>query len=139
MVIPASILLAFMPLCADWHSNSYNTMVFGTFYNYTHRLIHQQFELLYCPIVSIVLLTASLLVLAIKKKDPLPLAKVIFAAGIGPLGFGMFRGILAGLYSRNMVWFSFWEEGTELLFVIGVCFVLWIFRRSLFATENVEL
>jgi len=138
MIIPASILLAFMPLCADWHSNSYNTMIFGTFYNYTHRLIHQQFELLYCPIISIVLLTMSLLVLSLRKNDALLLAKIFLAAGIGPLGFGMFRGILAGLYSQNMVWFSFWEEGTELLFIVGVCFVLWIFRQSLFETATVE-
>jgi rhodanese-related sulfurtransferase len=138
MIIPASILLAFMPLCSDWHGSSYNTMIFGTFYHYTHRLIHQQFELLCCPIASIVLLTISLLVLSLKRHDSMPLAKIFFAAGIGPLGFGMFRGILAGLYSRNMVWFSFWEEGTELLFIVGVCFILWIFRQSLFETANVE-
>ncbi|MHC4118118.1 MAG: rhodanese-like domain-containing protein [Planctomycetota bacterium] len=138
MIIPASIMLAFMPLCADWHSNSYNTMIFGTFYNYTHRWIHQLFELVYCPIVSMLLLTMSLLALSLKKHYALFLAKIFFAAGIGPLGFGMFRGILAGLYSRNMVWFSFWEEGTELLFIVAVCFVLWIFRQSLFETANVE-
>ena len=137
MIIPASILLAMMPLCADWHNNSYNTMIFGTFYNYTHRLIYQQFELLYCPIVTIVLLTISLLILTLKREDSLLLAKIFFAAGIGPLGFGMFRSILAGLYSQNMVWFNFWEEGTELLFIVGVCFVLWVFRQSLFKTPNV--
>ena len=107
-------------------------MIFGTFYNYTHRWIHQLFELVYCPIISIVLLTASLLILSLKKKDPLPLAKVFFAAGMGPLGFGMFRGVLVGLYSQNMVWFNFWEEGTELLFIVGICFTLWVFRQSLF-------
>jgi hypothetical protein len=80
----------------------------------------------------------SLLVLSLRKNDALLLAKIFLAAGIGPLGFGMFRGILAGLYSQNMVWFSFWEEGTELLFIVGVCFVLWIFRQSLFEMENVE-
>lgn len=138
MIIPASILLAFMPLCADWHSNSYNTMIFGTFYNYTHRMVHQQFELLYCPIVSIVLLTISLLVLSLRKTGALLLAKIFFAAGVGPLGFGMFRGILAGLYSQNMVWFHFWEEATELLFIVGICFVLWVFRQSLFETTYVE-
>jgi len=137
MIIPASILLALMPLFADWHNNSYNTMIFGTFYHYTHRLIYQQFELLYCPIASIALLTISLLILTLKREDSLLLAKILFAAGIGPLGFGMLRSILAGLYSQNMVWFNFWEEGTELLFIVGVCFVLWVFRQSLFKTPNV--
>jgi hypothetical protein len=74
----------------------------------------------------------SLLILAFKKDDPLPLAKIFFAAGIGPLGFGMFRSILTGMYSQHMVWFNFWEEVTELLFIVGVCFILWVFRQSLF-------
>jgi len=127
-----------MPLCADWHSNSYNTMIFGTFYNYTHRLIYQQFELLYCPVVSIIILIISLLILASKREDSLLLAKLFFAAGIGLFGFGMFRSILAGLYSQNIVWFNFWEEGTELLFIVGICFVLWLFRKSLFKTQSFE-
>jgi rhodanese-related sulfurtransferase len=131
MIIPAAILLAFMPITSDWHSTSYNTMIFGTFHNYSHRVIYQQFEFIYCPIAAIILLTISLSILAFKKDDPLPLAKIFFAAGIGPLGFGMFRSILAGMYSTNMVWFNFWEEGTELLFIIGVCFILWTFRQSL--------
>ncbi len=78
----------------------------------------------------------SLLVLSLMKNDALLLAKIFFAAGMGPLGFGMLRSILAGLYSQNMVWFNFWEEGTELLFIIGVCLVLWVFRQSLFKTQN---
>ncbi|HPS55609.1 MAG TPA: rhodanese-like domain-containing protein [Sedimentisphaerales bacterium] len=132
MIIPASILLALMPLCADWHDTSYNTMILGTFYNYTHRIVYQQFEILYCPIITIIILIVSLLVLYFKKDNPLPMAKIFFAAGIGPLGFGMFRSILAGMYSQNMVWFNFWEEVTELLFIVGVCFILWVFRQSLF-------
>ena len=30
------------------------------------------------------------------------------------------------------------REGTELLFIVGICFVLWIFRQSLFETATVE-
>ena len=58
-------------------------------------------------------------------------AKIAFAAGIGPLGFGMLRVVL-GVYHENMVWFNFWEETTELLFIGIVAAVLWIFRRGLF-------
>lgn len=130
LVIPALAILALMPLGMDWHTTSYNTMILGTFYNYTHRLVYQQFERLYCPAVAIVFLSMSLLVLVTKKKDPLPLAKLFLAAGVGPLGFGAFRSVLAGMYSQNLVWFHFWEEATELMFILGVCLVLWIFRRS---------
>jgi hypothetical protein len=136
MIIPASMLLALMPLCAGWHETSYNTMIFGTFYNYTHRIVYQQFEILYCPIIAIIILTVSLLILCFKKDNPLPMAKLFFAAGIAPLGFGMLRSILAGMYSQNLIWFNFWEELTELLFIVGVCFILWVFRQSLLKTAN---
>ncbi|MHC4646454.1 MAG: rhodanese-like domain-containing protein [Planctomycetota bacterium] len=132
MIIPALAFVAIMPVCADWHYTSYNTVIFGTFYNYAHPVVHQQFEALYCPIAAVVLLTASLLILYFKKDNPMPLAKIVFAAGIGPLGFGMFRTVLNGMYSQNLVWFNFWEEATELLFIVAVCFILWLFRASLF-------
>jgi len=136
IIIPASIVIALMPLCSDWHLNSYNTVIFGTFYNYSHQIIHQQFEFLYCPIAAVMLLAVSFLILLFKKENPLHLSKLFFAAGIGPLGFGLFRAILAGIYNQNLVWFNFWEEFTELLFIIGVCFILWIFRQSLIKTTG---
>ena len=136
VIIPALIIITFMPLCADWHQTSYNTMIFGTFFNYSHRFIYQVFERLYCPIASMALLTLSLLILMFRKDDPLPTAKIFFAAGMGPLGFGTFRTILAGIYSDNMIWFNLWEETTELLFVAGVCFILWVFRNGLFKTTR---
>jgi len=138
MIIPAMILIASIPFCADWNRISYNTMIFGTFYNYTHSIIYQQFEHLYCPIAAMFFLIVSLLILLFKKIDPLPMAKIFFAAGIGPLGFGMFRSIFAGMYSQNMLWFNFWEEVTELLFIVGVCFILWVFRQSLFKTIDIK-
>jgi rhodanese-related sulfurtransferase len=138
VIIPALILIAPIPFFADWNSTSYNTMIFGTFYNYTHSIIYQQFEHLYCPIAAMFFLTVSLLILLFKKIDPLPMAKVFFVAGIGPLGFGMFRSIFAGMYSQNMLWFNFWEEVTELLFIAGICFILWIFHQSLFETIDIK-
>jgi hypothetical protein len=107
-------------------------MVFGTVYNYTRRLIYQSFETWYCSGAAVFLLCASLMILAFKKTRPLPLAKILFAAGAGPLAFGMFRSVLTAMYSQDLVWFAFWEEFTELLFVVGTCFLLWIFRQGLF-------
>lgn len=131
IIIPALAIVALMPLCSDLYSTSYNTMIFGTFYHYARRMIYQQFEMQYCPIATVALLTVSLLILTLKKENPLPLAKIFFAAGAGPLGFGMFRSILTGMYSQDLVWFAFWEESTELLFIMGVCFLLGIFRHQL--------
>ena len=123
VVIPALIFIAFLPLSTDWYATSYNTIVFGTFFNYSHPLVHQVFEKIYCPTTAAVLFAVSLLILIFAKDNPLPLAKIFFAAGVGPLGFGIFRTALLGLYNNNMVWFNFWEEATELLFIAGVCVI----------------
>lgn len=135
MIIPAMAIIALMPLSSDWHTVSYNTTIFGRTYNYSHLLIYQQFERLYCPIIAIILFIVSSLVLLFKKDYPISTAKLFFAAGAGPLGFSLMRTMLAGFYSSNLVWFNVWEEGTELLFIAGVCAVLLIFKQGLFPTE----
>ncbi len=58
---------------------------------------------------------------------------MFFSAGTGFLGFGFFRLIFFGVYRDNLVWPNFWEELTELMYVAGVGFVLFIIRHSLLA------
>ncbi len=132
VLTPALLVLALMLPTADWQDNSYNTLVFGSVYNYVHLRVHQQFENWYCAAAAIAMFTASLAILAVKRENSIAAAKVAFAAGMGPLMFGMLRMILGGAYDQNRVWYLFWEETTELLFIFGVCLVLWIFRRTLF-------
>ena len=59
------------------------------------------------------------------------LSKLLFAAGMGPLGFSLLRFFLFASFKNNQVWFEFWEEATELLFIAGVGIALWIFRDGL--------
>jgi rhodanese-related sulfurtransferase len=131
LIIPLCIAIALMVPLADWQDNAYNTFIFGQFYNYGHLRVHQQFENWYCPAAAILLFGGSLLILAYKRENAVALAKVTFAAGLGPLGFGMLRMVLGSAYDQNRVWYAFWEEFTELLFVSAVGFVLWTFRRKL--------
>ena len=131
MLIPLGMVLALMLPTADWQDNSYNTIIFGKVYHYAHLRVYQQFENWYCAAAAILMFAVSLLILALKKKDAVAAAKVALAAGIGPLGFGTLRMVLGAAYDQNRVWFLFWEETTELLFILGVCFVLWTFRRRL--------
>jgi hypothetical protein len=138
-LIPAHIVLAFIPLCVSPKPVSYNSEILGVFYNYSHPLIYQIFEIRYCPAYAIILFTVSWLILLFKKKDAVALSRVLFCAGMGPLGFGFLRLILFSIYRDNLVWFTFWEEMSELMFVGGAGFVLWIFRHSLFeAKEELE-
>lgn len=132
LVIPACIVLAFMPITADWQTASYNSIAFGTLYNYSHPIVYQYFEWVYCPLIAVLLLSTSLGILLFKRDRPLPLAKAAFAAGADPLGFALFRVLVTGPYGQNLVWRNFWEECTELLFIAGVAYGLWLFRGTLF-------
>jgi len=136
VLIPATIVLAFMPLLAQPVLFSYNTNILGTFYNYSHPAIYQIYEIRYLPAVAIAALTVSFLVLLLKKTDPVSWSKVLFAAGMGALGFSLMRLFILAPYSDNQVWFVFWEEITELMFVAGAGIVLWIFRPGLFPRKE---
>jgi hypothetical protein len=126
-------ILTVSPLLATPSNVSYNTYIVGTLYNYSHLVIHQIFEIRYCPILALVLVSISFVFLLLKTDRPVPaISKVLFAAGIGAWGFSMFRLVLNVVYQDNLVWSSFWEELTELLYVAAIVWVLWIFRHRLF-------
>ena len=91
LFIPALMIVAMMIPTADWRDNSYNTLIFGEPYNYGHLRVFQQLEDWYCPAAAVVMFGASLAILLFKRRDPIGPAKIAFAAGFGPLGFGMFR------------------------------------------------
>jgi hypothetical protein len=131
LLIPALMIVAMMIPTADWHDTSYNTLIFGRPYNYAHLRVEQQYENWCCPAIALLMLAAALAILLLKR-NPLGPAKIAFAAGVGFMAFGMLRMILGAAYDQNRVWFLFWEEATELLMVVGVCCLLWIFSRGLF-------
>jgi len=137
-VIPAAAVLAVIPFSSSFKAVSYNTHIWGTFYNFSHPVLYQIYEIRYCPVFAIILFLVSFLVLRLKKNNAIEWAKIFFSAGAGALGFGLLRLILFSLHSDDLVWFDSWEEVTELLFVAGVCVTLWAFRTSLFsqASEN---
>lgn len=70
-----------------------------------------------------------------KRENAVGISKIFFAAGLGPLGFGFLRLILLHAYRENLVWFNFWEELTELIFVVGIGLTLWLFRSNLLRNE----
>ncbi|MFV2067916.1 MAG: rhodanese-like domain-containing protein [Pirellulales bacterium] len=131
LIIPVLLTVSLMLPMADWQDTSYNTLVFGQVYNYAHLRVHQQVENWYCAAGAIVMFATSLAILAWKRENAVGVAKITFSAGAGALGFGMFRMVLGGAYDQNRVWYLWWEEITELLFVVAVAVVLWVFRRSL--------
>lgn len=135
MLLPVTLVLAAMLLTADLKLAAHNTTIFGSSVHYSETLTDQLFEIRYCPVLAILLLTASWLVLLVKREDPVPLAKALFAAAMGPLGFGFLRLFLSAVYREDLIRYVVWEEMTELVFVAAAAFVLLVFRQSLFVNE----
>lgn len=136
MLIPATIVVALMPLSAGLKTAAFDTDILGSNVHYSETLADQLFEIRYCPYLAVLLLTASWLALLFKRQEAVPLAKVLFAAAMGPVGFGFLRLFLTAAWHDNLLWFNAWEEITELLFVFAAAFVLFVFRQSLFAKET---
>ena len=131
VAIPATAVLAFLPLTAAPRAGAYLTTILGTPYLYTHPVVYQLFELRVCPIIGIVFFACSFALL-LARRDPVARAKPFFAAGAGFLGFGLFRLFLFAPFAEDQVWFAFWEELTELIFLAGAAAVLWFFRHGFF-------
>jgi len=127
----AAGIVALMPLFAEMEMVSYNTVIWGTPYNYSHPAVYQLFEIRYLPVVAGISFVLTALILLLKKTDPLPMAKVFFSAACGAAGFSFFRFILFHGYQDNLVWMEFWEEITEFVFICGLGFILWQFQRPL--------
>ena len=123
--------IALMPLFAELKMISYNTEIWDTFYNYSHPVIYQVFEVRYCPIIASAAFASAALILLMKKTGSFPLAKILFAGACGAMGFSFFRFILFHGFQDNLVWMEFWEEITEFIFIAGVSLLLWLFRHSL--------
>jgi hypothetical protein len=131
LVLPLAMLFSLLLPTAGWHNTVYITQVFGFPYVYGHLFVFQMFENWFCGGAAFLLFTAALVVLLVRKQAGIETAKIFFAAGLGPLGFGGLRMILGAAYDQNRVWFLFWEECTEFALIAAVCAVLWIFHRRL--------
>jgi hypothetical protein len=130
-MLPAFMVLCFMPLTANLLPLSYNTQILGTLYNYSHAVVHQIYEIRFLPFLALTMFAVSWCALKYFKHEPVAWSKAFFAAGAGALGFSLFRMILLHAYGENMTWFAAWEEITELIFILGTGIVLAIFWQGL--------
>ena len=131
-LIAALLVTSLISFCTHPQMVSYNTKILLTAYSFTHPAIYQIFESRYCPILAILLFALSYGALVWGKDAGLQMPKILFSAGVGAFSFGLFRLILFGMFTDNLVWFNSWEEITELLLIAGIAFVLYILRQRLF-------
>lgn len=128
----ALIFLGIIPLLAPFIYTAYNTQIGPIFHYYVRQFVHQWFEARYSPLVGILLTSLALLVMQLTPRATLhPLARALLCAGLGFFGFALFRVTLGMIYAEALVWATVWEELTELMFVVGVIYILWVFRHTL--------
>jgi hypothetical protein len=137
LLILVAGILTFMPLQAEFSPVSYNSVILGTPYNYSHPVLYQIFEKRYCPAWALMLLTIAFVILWRQpRRLPSPFAWVLSAAGLGALAFSFFRLLLGMVYENNLIWSTFWEELTELVFVTSIWTFLLLFRHSLLLEDS---
>jgi rhodanese-related sulfurtransferase len=125
--VPATAMLALMPLSGDLGSYRFVGEVFGQDVVFSHPLSYQYFEIRFFPVISLVFFLASFVILVRRKEEGMAGAKVYFSAGLGALGFSLMRFMIFWTYSKNPLWANAWEEITEFLFI---SFTLWIVLRG---------
>jgi rhodanese-related sulfurtransferase len=131
-LIPLLAVLCLLALLAQIQGISYNASILGADYNYSHSVISQLFENRYCPLLAVGLYASAFVTLFILRDRPVPrITKILLSAGLGFFALGLLRLILVSVYRDNLVWYVFWEELTELMYVVAAGATLWIFRRQL--------
>jgi hypothetical protein len=132
LIVALMALVSFIPLSAAVTPENYLTDVFGFSYSYARLAFYQWYELRALPLLALAFFIASWIPLLQRGGGPIPrLAKILFSAGIGALGFSLLRLTLASVFAKDLVWFEFWEEATELMFITAIGFILWQFRNTL--------
>ncbi len=133
--IPALAVVALMLPSAEVQPVAYRMKVLDSFVEFQSPAWSQLFENRYCAWLALALLAVAWGTLTFKRDDPVGTSKLFLAAALGPLGFGLLRFFLRTAYRENLAWSNIWEEVTELLFVMAVGLVLWVFRGALFESE----
>jgi rhodanese-related sulfurtransferase len=138
-MIPALMVIAFIPLSAPLHSYYYSGVVFGTDVLFSHTLNQQLLEIRFCPLVALIFYAISWFILLLKKEAGFKDSKTAFAIASGMLGFSLMRFFLFWTFANNPIWADSWEEFSEFIFIAGLLLVFWklkaIERRSQKHTE----
>jgi len=130
-ILPLLAVLSFLPMLTTIQPESYAVTIFKFPYSYTRLDVYQLYERRILPLIATVAFVVAYLPL-LKKSPFLTFTTKLFAcAGIGALGFSLFRVALNAMFMENLVWFEFWEETTELMFVGMIAFTLWRYKNSL--------
>ena len=131
-ILPILAVLTFIPILSPLQPDVYAVAIFNFPYSYTRLNIYEIYERRVLPALALIAFFIAYLSLWRKGEPPIPFITKIFAcAGLGALGLSFFRLTLNAIFVDNLVWFEFWEEATELMFVGAIAFALWQFKATL--------
>lgn len=130
-ILPMLVVLCFIPILTTIQPESYAVTIFRFPYSYTRLDVYQFYERRILPVLALIAFVGAYLLLMRRGATFSFSIKMLVCAGIGALGFSFFRVALNAMFANALVWFEFWEEATELMFVGAVAFVLWRYRKIL--------
>lgn len=128
--IPALVAISAVSLCLPLTSGSVLVSVFGTDVRYGSTLAAELVQFRLFPAAGIALLLVGLAVL-LRGEAHVRRAHLPLFLGLGFSLFSLMRFTLLRSFSGALPWADTWEELTELLTVLAVGALLWIFRRPL--------
>jgi rhodanese-related sulfurtransferase len=126
------MVITLIPFLSSVSPVSYNTSILDYSYNYSHPVIFQILESKILPVISLIFFVITYIYLIRKNNEVGRTVKFLFAGGAGFLGFSMLRVVLLKLYSDNLLWFVVAEEVTELVYILNIAFLLWIFKKDIY-------
>jgi hypothetical protein len=131
LAFPTFALLCAIPLTAQTDLRGTTGLVFGFPYFFGRFAIYQLYENRFLPLLALTLFGLGFAGLWARVRISLPwFSRVCLCAGLGALCFAFFRLALGSIFAPNAVFFTFWEEFTELMFIIGSGLILYTFRRA---------
>jgi len=122
--IPALIMLSLMPLCAPFKNFMSVGPILGPDVLFTHSVMQQLYEIRIYPLLAIFFFTSAWLLLVKEKEEGMTTSKMLFAAGLGTMGFSLMRFLIYWSFSDTLLWAETWEEITEFLFILSIVVLL---------------
>lgn len=135
-VVPAAAVIVGIPLSASLGSRFYAGDVFGSTVLFGHPVEYQFLETRIYPAIALVFFLCSFAALLLGKEKRFDVAKILFAMGLGPLGFSLLRFLFYWGYQATPLWADAWEEITEFLFIL---FIFWIVLRVRAVSRQPEM
>jgi len=128
-------ILCFIPLLAPVSPHTYSVKIYGFPYSYTRFELYEWYENRALPLLA---LTCCVLAIMPMLRQNRFWSNALLSAALGALAFSLFRLALDTIFHEALVWFEFWEEASELLYVLGVSLLLWRFKHLLEKTSPIK-